>query len=73
MLCIHAKILFREYNTSLITYFMLVFLGLFSDHEDGSDVSRKRWLTFSRLHGVISQNIELFRTSKPTDKYKQQK
>jgi hypothetical protein len=36
-------------------------LGLFYDPEDGGDdVLSKRRFTFKRLHGIISQKIELF-------------
>jgi hypothetical protein len=36
-------------------------LGLFFDTEDqGRHVPLKRWLTFNRLHGIISQKIELY-------------
>jgi hypothetical protein len=35
-------------------------LGLHVDSEDGSDVTQKCRLTFIGLHGVISQNTEIF-------------
>jgi hypothetical protein len=38
-------------------------LGFFFDPEDGDDVPPKSWLTFNRLHGVISQKIVLFITT----------
>jgi hypothetical protein len=46
-------------------------LGLFFNPEAGGDMFLWNWLTFNRLHGVISQKIELFittsvRTSNPT-------
>jgi hypothetical protein len=34
---------------------------LFFDPEDGGDVPPKRRLTFNGLHGVISQNMVLFK------------
>jgi hypothetical protein len=34
--------------------------GLYFCHEDGSDVSTIRRLTFNGLHAVMSQKIELF-------------
>jgi hypothetical protein len=37
-------------------------LGLFFDPEDGSDVPPKRRLTFSGVHGVISEKIILFKS-----------
>jgi hypothetical protein len=33
---------------------------LFFIHDDGSNVPPKRWLTFTRLHSIIFQKIELF-------------
>jgi hypothetical protein len=38
-------------------------LALFFHPEDGGDFPPKRRLIFNRLHGVISQKIELFITT----------
>lgn len=35
-------------------------VGYFFNPEDGSDIPLKHWLTFSGLHCVISQKIELY-------------
>jgi hypothetical protein len=63
----------RRSRALLATYFHAGFLlGLFFDPEDGWQyVPLKRWLTFNRLQGVITQKIVLFitttvRTSNPT-------
>jgi hypothetical protein len=46
------------------------FIGVFFDPEDGGNVFFEKWLTYSGLHGIISQKVELFittgvRTSNP--------
>jgi hypothetical protein len=55
------KIVF-EINTEFLaaSIHAAFLLGLFSDPDDGGDVSPKRRLIFNGLHGVISQKIELF-------------
>jgi hypothetical protein len=35
-------------------------LGLHVDSEDGSDITQRRRLIFTRPHGDISQNTEIF-------------